>query len=164
MTKRQGKGRDYDFAVRERAEWFYIYAGRTYAEIEAELGVPEATLKRWGSQGNWRESREKYITSKAQDTIRLIRVKDNLLTELEGEINPGTIHHLLGGYRQASNIINEQVAPPGEAEVDRPALFLEDLRFIVDTLKGIDPSAVAAIARNFDGLVEAFKEEHAKTA
>ena len=45
------------------------------------------------------------------------------------------MHHLLSGYRQALKIINEQVAPPGEAEVDRPALFLEDLRFIVDTLK-----------------------------
>ena len=55
----------------------------------------------------------------------------------------------------------------GEAaaiSVDRPALFMEDLEFIVGTLKETDPEGLKILARNFDGIVDRFKERHAKAS
>lgn len=49
----------------------------------------------------------------------------------------------------------------GVVDIDRPKLFLEDMEFIAETLKEIDPEGLKVFARNFDELITRFKEQHA---
>jgi len=48
--------------------------------------------------------------------------------------------------------------------VDRPALFLESLKFIVGVLKENDPEGLKTIDRNFDAIVNRFKGQYAKAS
>jgi transposase-like protein len=149
----------YDFATRDLCRQCYIYRGQTYEEIAEKTGVSPSQLKRWGKDEHWKEQRDEYVNSKSNNLTRLMNVRENILKTLEAEVNPNTVHQLLGGYRQASSIIDAQLTPGG-GEVDRPAIFLQDLRFIAEELARIDPKGLAVIDKNFDALIEAFKESH----
>ena len=153
--------REYDYATRTLAEQLYVFRSRTYEEISREMGISEAQLKRWGKSGEWRAKREQYLTGKAQGVTRMIGIRDRIMEKLEAEIQPATVHQLLAGLRQTDSMIEARLNPAGES-VDRPAIFLEDLRFIVEILKGINPSAVGIIAEHYDALIEAFKERYAQ--
>ncbi len=48
-----------------------------------------------------------------------------------------------------------QVAP----EIDRPAVFLENVQWIAAKLKESDPEGLKVLGRNFDGLIIQFKAE-----
>lgn len=50
------------------------------------------------------------------------------------------------------------------ADIDRPKLFLEDLQFIAETLKEIDPEGLKILSRSFETIIARFKESHAKAA
>lgn len=153
-------GEAHDFATRDLARQCYIYRGQTYEEIAERTGVSVTQLKRWGKDEKWKEQRDEYVHNKSDNITRLIAVRDKIIEQLEGVINPNTVHQLLGGYRQASSIIDAQLSPGG-GEIDRPAIFLQDLRFIVEELAQIDSKGLAVIDKNFDALIEAFKKAHA---
>jgi hypothetical protein len=150
----------------ETAEQLRCHDGLSYEEIADRVPVSTVTLCRWGKKGNWDKKREKYLKSRDTQIARLIKIRDNILDKLDGgeggtaDINPNTVHQLLAGYRQASAIIDAKRT--GTAMIDRPAVFLDDLRFIVEELAKIDPAGVAAIDKYFDDLIEAFKEAHAQ--
>jgi hypothetical protein len=146
---------EYNFAVRDLASQSYIYRGQTYEEIHAEAGISLAQLKRWGKKEKWKEQREEYLASKSKSLTRLIKARTGILDKLELEINPSTVHQLLSAYRQLDSLIEGQIS--GRREPDRAAIFLEDLRFIVEELARTDPAGVAVIDKNFDPLIEAFK-------
>lgn len=153
--------KEYDYGTRTLAEQMYVFHGRTFGEISGDLGVSENQLKRWGKAGEWRPKRDQYLKGKSQDLIRIMGVKENILQQLESEISANTVHQLLSGWRQADRIIETKLHPGG-VDVDRPAIFLEDLRFVVETLKEVDPKGVNVVARNFDVIVDRFKEQHAQ--
>jgi transposase-like protein len=153
--------REYDYATRTLAEQLYVFQGCTYEEISAQLGVSEGQLKRWGKAAEWRGKREQYLTSKSQTLTRMIGIRDRILETLEGELQPNTVHQLLAGLRQADSMIEQQISPTGP-EVDRPAIFLEDLRLIVQILKEVEPMAVGLLADNFDLIVDKFKDRYGK--
>jgi len=148
--------KEYDYAIRTLAEQLYIFHGRTYEEISRETGVSEAQLKRWGKAGEWRAKRGQYLTSKSQILTRMIGVRDDIIGQLENEIQPHTVQNLLGALKQAESMIEVRINP-GSADHDRPAIFLEDLRFIVDTVREVDPLGVQVLARNFDLILDRFK-------
>lgn len=49
-------------------------------------------------------------------------------------------------------------------DIDRPKLFLEDLQFIAEILKEIDPEGLKVFGRSIDTIIARFKESHAKAA
>ena len=51
-----------------------------------------------------------------------------------------------------------------QAPVDKPALFLESVEFIVSVLNEIDPEGLKVMAKNFDTIIQRFKEQHEATA
>jgi hypothetical protein len=141
----------------EVAEGFRVHDGLTYEEISTRVPVSIVQLCRWAKKGNWDKKREQYLKSRDTQIARLIKIRDRILDQLDGEINPNTVHQLLAGYRQASTIIDAKRNNTG-ARVDRPALFLDHLRFIVEELSQVDPTGVEVIDKNFDALIEAFKD------
>jgi len=50
------------------------------------------------------------------------------------------------------------------SNVDRPALFLESLKFIAGILKETDPEGLKILAQNFDEIVDKFKVQHANAS
>ena len=48
-----------------------------------------------------------------------------------------------------------------DPETDRPKLFLEDMEFVAEVLREVDPEGLKVIAKNFDTIISRFKEEHA---
>jgi len=60
-------------------------------------------------------------------------------------------------------IIKEKLSD-GQINIDRPALFLNDMEFVAKTLREIDPEGLKVFARNFDVLVAKFKEQNAQEA
>lgn len=151
-----GERKEYDYGVRTLAEQLYVFHGRTYEEISRELGVSENQLKRWGKAAEWRAKRDQYLKSKSQDLIRIMGIKEEILQKLESEINPATVHQLFAGFRQAESFIEAKLNP-ATGDIDRPAIFLEDLRFIVQTLKEIEPKAVRMVSDHFDLIIDRFK-------
>jgi hypothetical protein len=153
----------YSYATRALAEQLYVFRGRTYDEISREISVSVSQLMRWSKAGEWKQKRDQYLQSKSQNLTRLIGVRDRIIEHLEGEIQPGTVTQLLAGLRQADAMIDQKLTPGG-GDIDRPALFLEDLRFISETLGEVDPEGLKILSRNFDIIIDRFKERHAQAA
>jgi len=49
-------------------------------------------------------------------------------------------------------------------DADLPKIFLENMEFVAGVLKDIDPEGLRVLARNFDVIVNRFKEHYAETA
>jgi len=156
------KQRAYDFNARDLAQQSYIYRGQTYEEIAAQTGISISQLKRWGEKEDWKGQKAQYLKEKSRSLTRLIKARSSILDELELEINPSTVHQLLSAYRQLDSLIEGQIS--GRREPDRAAIFLDDLRFIVERLAETDPAGVAVIDKNFDALIEAFKSSCSEDA
>lgn len=67
-----------------------------------------------------------------------------------------------------SNLLKKivDIRPKGGAavDIDRPKLFLEDMEFLAQTLKEIDPEGLKVLGRNIDTIIARFKEQYAKAA
>lgn len=57
--------------------------------------------------------------------------------------------------------IRERISGDNEIDIDRPKIFLEDMEFIAETLREIDPAGLKVFAGNFDLIIKRFKEQHA---
>lgn len=156
-----GERKEYDYGVRTLAEQLYVFHGRTYEEISRELGVSENQLKRWGRFAEWRPKREQYLKSKALDLRRMMDVKETMFKKLESGVEPNVVHQALSAIRQAESFIESKLNPAA-GDIDRPAIFLEDLRFIVQTLNEVEPKAVQIVNDHFDLIVDRFKEQYAQ--
>jgi hypothetical protein len=57
--------------------------------------------------------------------------------------------------------IRERLSGNNEIDIDRPKIFLEDMEFIAETLKEVDPEGLKIFAGNFELIIQRFKEQHA---
>ena len=57
--------------------------------------------------------------------------------------------------------IREKISGDKVVDIDRPKIFLEDLEFMAGILKDIDPAGLKVLGKNFDTIVQRFKEAHA---
>lgn len=157
----------------DEAEDLYVVEGLSLEAIAARLGPdgPSVTsLSIWKQEGEWSERRRQWVQAQADLKKDSLVLKQKLLKralEILNQETPGpqelyaatSIANRVG--RQETK--GERVERP-EENIDRPALFLEDLDFIANVLKETDPEGLKILARNFDLIVNRFKKEHAKTA
>lgn len=155
-----------DFDLRQTARDLYVIEGMTHEEVSQKTEVPIGTIKRWSSEDNWKGNRAKHretITSIKNNSIRL---KEQLMAKAlktlssMDSINPQDMH----GFRSilAAAEVKEKDKESGTADIDRPKLFLEDMEFVAEVLKEIDPEGLKILSRNFDEIVRRFKEKHEK--
>lgn len=148
-----------DLELKERAKDLYIVEELTLVETARATGISEHTLKNWSAAEGWREKREE--RRRRQEDID--RTKELLRQKLADmcveKLDPQYIYALvrLEKAAQASRKKTDLVAAP---EIDRPKIFLEDMEFIVETLKEIDPQGLKVLGRNFETIVRRFKERH----
>ena len=151
----------HDAETRDRAEDLFVVDGLTLKDVAREVEVPERTVEQWSSEGNWTEKRREHRSTIADIKRKSVMLKRQLISKallsLEGKekIDSQDMH----GFRSilaAAEIKEKQTA---EAHVDRPRLFLEDMEFIAEVLKEIDPEGLKVLARSFETIVERFKRK-----
>jgi transcriptional regulator with XRE-family HTH domain len=143
--------------------------GKSLTEIEAELGVSRQTLSTWKGQtrkpnedkDEWDKARER----KSSFGIRMEALLERELTFAEGReagaIDGGILDNL---SKLGALVVRFKEIEAQKGKVDKPAMFMEDMEFVAGYLKEKDPEGLKVLAKNFDGLIEAFKEKHAQAA
>ncbi len=159
------EGREHAPQTFFRAQELYILDGFTYDEVATATGVSRSQIQRWATKHGWKSKRDEYLAD--MGCLRLEHV--GLIQRLQKELKDKLDGQLLFAYRGlVRDFVGDQkaakISDPPVLDVDRPALFLEDLNFIATYLKEKDPEGLKALAKNFDGLVARFKADHAQTA
>lgn len=155
-------GKEIDWEIRGQAEELYIIDGRTYEQVAEATGVSVSQLKAWGSAGGWRKKREE-----CRESVRDIRMTKVKLrrAQLRKALETQDPQDVYAAVRLESLAARESIRPDAVApDIDRPKTFLEDMEFIAATLKEIDPQGLKVLAKNFDTIVDRFKQKHAQTS
>ena len=150
-----------DQEIREQAEELFIVDGLTIEEISGRLGISDRTLANWSASGNWMERRKKHrddVASIKRNSFKLRKeLAKKALETLESmqSINPQDMH----GFKSVLSMIEpkEKEKDQTTIDIDRPKIFMEDMEFVAEVLKEIDPEGLKIFARNFDVIVNRFK-------
>jgi hypothetical protein len=166
---------EYSWEVREKAAELYIVDGLTFEQLAEAIksifgdaqAVSISQLKRWSAPeapgGDWVEKKKELREALGETKRNKILLLKKLSAAALDKMDPQIIYAFLRTEKQtalSAGDKKEEKAP----DLDRPALFLEDLNFIATILKEIDPEGLKIMSRNFDAIVSRFKADHAKTA
>jgi hypothetical protein len=173
-------GQEYSMAVRSKAKELYAVTGLTYEEVvEAlkELSPPPtpslSQVKRWAKMEGWRSRKETLRMDTMELEERSLEAKKLLLDSCVAKLKSMRENNLeidsqtLWAMVRVISVVNpkkkEMTEKASATDIDRPALFLEDLKFIANILKEVEPEGFKVFARNFDLIVARFKAEHVKS-
>ena len=148
----------------DQAEDLYVVDGLTLEAIAARLPVSVTTLSRWKQDGEWEERRAELARALGEIKRDTVLLRQKLLTEALKTLNPQMVYAVVQLERKAGAGGAAARQEEKEPEIDRPALFLEDLKFMAKVLKETDPEGLKVVARNFEAIVARFKAQHAQTA
>ena len=151
----------HDQEIREQAEELFVLDGMTLEQVAREVDVPERTVSNWSAEDGWVEKRMEYRKSISAIKRNTVTLRKNLIAKALQSLDPQDIYAATRLEAMASRT-KKDVGPA--AEIDRPKLFLENVEFIIETLKEIDPEGLKILARSFEIIVERFKERHEKAA
>ena len=157
-------GKEISWEVREQAEELYIVDGKSFEEVAEITGVSVAQLKRWGA-GNkeegiasWSERKKEYRNAFANIRRDTVLLRKRMTERALKSLDPQDLYAVVKLETLAAR---QDKKEENAVQIDRPALFLEDMEFVAKTLKEVDPSGLKVFARNFDVIIAKFKEQHA---
>lgn len=172
---------EYPLSVRFRAEELYVEGGLNFDEVaratraivkevcSEDKGVSVSQLKRWSEEDrqnegkSWPEKRdERQGTLKQIERDKLLLMRD-LLDVARTTLDPQKVYAFVRLDKKTAASARRPEETPAP-DIDRPALFLEDMQFIANILKEVDPEGLKVFARSFDLIVQRFKRDHAQTA
>ena len=144
-----------DLDVRRKAKNLYVVAGKTYDEIVKLTGISKSQCLRWSKMDEWITQRKEY-----QDAVLDIERHQILLTKkmIEEAYDSGDPQKCYA----AARLLPHMPGAGSEEEIDHPRIFLENLKFMAETLKEINPEGLKVLSRNFDEIVERYKALHEK--
>lgn len=145
----------HDQETKEQARDLYIIEGMTLEQVAREIELPETTIKRWGAEDGWADKRREYRQSIGEIKRKRVLLRKALIDKALQTLDPQDIY--AASRLEATSRKDEPRAAETQVEVDRPKLFLEDMEFIAGVLKEIDPEGLKVFARNFEVIVERFK-------
>ncbi|MCX5888075.1 MAG: hypothetical protein NTY36_01320 [Deltaproteobacteria bacterium] len=172
---------EYPLSVRFRAEELYVEGGLNFEEVAKasraivkevcgeDKGVSVSQLKRWSEEDkknegqSWPEKRdERQGTLKQIERDKLLLMRE-LLDVARSTLDPQKVYAFVRLDKKSAAGARRPEETPAP-EIDRPALFLEDMQFIAKVLREKDPEGLKVFARSFDLIVERFKRDHAQAA
>ncbi|BBO74412.1 hypothetical protein DSCW_18290 [Desulfosarcina widdelii] len=151
-----------DLQIRFEAEDLYVEARKTYEQVSEATGVSVTQLKRWSKESNWRQKRVEHLKNKRTLKEQLVKLRDAMLKKAVDSKDPQKAYAALKVVKLQMD--SEKKDAVEIVEVDRPKIFLEDMEFIAETLKDVDPQGLKVFSRNFDVIVNRFKEQHAQAS
>ena len=137
--------------ARNWARELYVIDGLTLEQVSRETDIPVGTVKRWSGDDGWFEEKQQYRRQLAaidQDTVRLKKMMTERAIQT---LDPQVIH----AWKAIK--VDRKSTETREPDIDRPKLFLEDMEFVAETLKDVDPEGLKVFARNFETIVNRFK-------
>ena len=150
-----------DLQIRFAAEDMYVEQRMTYQAIADRLEVAVNTVKRWGQDGAWKEKRKDYLEKRRALKQKLANLRDAMIDQAAESQDPQQAFAALRILKMEME--QERKTETKTPDIDRPKIFMEDLEFIAETLKEIDPAALKVFAKNFETIVEQFKKKHEKS-
>ena len=153
--------------IREQAEELYIVDGKTFEEVSEITGVSITQLKRWGAGdqneniSSWTERKREYRTAFVNIRRDTVLLRKKMTQRALKSLDPQDLYAVVKLETMAAK---QGKKDDQTVEIDRPALFLEDMEFVANTLKEIDPEGLKIFARNFDVIISKFKEQNAQEA
>lgn len=154
--------KEIDWETRSYAEELYVVDGLTYEQVAEKTGVAVNTIQGWASHEGWKERRQEYREALQEIKSNTVKLRQNLIRKAAESLNPQDIYAAvrLESVAARQSHKREEAGP----DIDRPRLFLEDMEFIAATLQEVDPEGLKILARNFDLIMNRFKEAHEKAA
>jgi hypothetical protein len=136
----------------------YIETGNLTRAAEIH-GVSRQTATDWKNRagGEWDKARER----KASFGLRMEALLDRELTYAEGREAGAVEGNSLDNLSKLGALVVKFKAleATGGPSYDRPAVFLENLKWMVGYLKENDMTALAVLADNFEQMTTAYKEQ-----
>lgn len=154
--------REIDWETRERAEDLYVVEGLSFQVVSEMTGVSMQCLHGWSTKEGWRAKRTAYRADKLCIKATITKLRLKLASAALSSSDPQKVFAFVRLEALACSQEQKQQVLP--VNLDRPAVFLEDIEFIAGVLKDRDPAGLQVIAANFDYLVEQFKAKHEKTS
>lgn len=164
--------KEISWEIREQAEELYIVDGKTFEEVAEITGVSVAQLKRWGAgqpdpddsekkSSSWMDRKKEYRQQFADIHRDTTKLRQKLLRQALNTLDPQQVY---AAVRLEMMAARQDKTGEKTIQTDRPALFLEDMELIAKYLQEFDPESFKLFARNFDGIIAKFKEQHAQEA
>jgi len=148
--------KEISWETRERAERLYIEQGLTIEQTAKATGVSVSQLKRWATDEGWKERRKEHLELKRTFDETLFKLQQTWMEKAINSEDPQVVYAAIRLMRLAQD--RERKEDAKEPDIDRPKIFLEDLEFIAETLQEIDPEGLKVLARNFETIVQRFKD------
>ncbi len=156
--------REYNFADKDQAKKLYVEHGLALEEVAAETGIGVATIGRWSAKYGWPKEKKSKEEDRAnfERTMRDLRL--TMMNQAAESKDPQDVFAVIKLERMALAWEKEQRKedPAAAPEIDRPRIFLEDMEFVAETLREIDPEGLKVLGRNFETIVDRFKGTHEK--
>ena len=164
--------KEISWEIREQAEELYIVDGKTFEEVAEITGVSIGQLKRWGAgfpdpddpeskSSSWTDRKKEYRTAFANIRRDTVLLRKKMTERALKSLDPQDLYAVVKLETMAAR---QNKKEEKTVQIDRPALFLEDMEFIAKTLKEIDPEGLKIFAMNFDVIIQRFKEQYAQEA
>lgn len=149
----------------------------TIKAISQILGVSENTLRRWKEESRVPGEEQDGWDLARQESYELLFKINKLIQGLvrEAKSSPGNsaladtaakwaavAKNMREDKRKAFESLMKLQSDQQQAEIDYPAIFLEILSWLIDTLAVMDPDASDALVRNLEQLTELYKKKHLK--
>lgn len=145
--------------TREEGAELYIIDGLTFDEVAKETEVAPSTLKIWASEEGWQERRREYRRAARKTQTDILKLRQRLFEAALENCDPQTVYAAVRLESVAAKQAPKQER--AEPDIDRPKLFLENMEFIAETLKDVDPEGLKVFARHFETIIEKFKQAQA---
>jgi len=155
--------KEHDLEIRFQAEEMFVEQRLTHEDISDRLDIGLSTVKRWSVDGNWKTLREEYFERRRMLKSNLAKLRENMMERAASNLDPQDVYAVIRLEklaRERESKGQENSAP----DIDRPQVFLENMEFVAGILKDIDPEGLKVLARNFDVIVQRFKEQHAQAS
>jgi len=159
--------RGYPTRVIERARDLFCFQGLNDTEITAQINeefgieVHRTTIRNWANRKRWSKFSRELEALKDQTPFKMLQLFDNLLDACTEGADWQKVNQTIRlGDMLGMFDFSKDRQEKADLEADMPRIFLENLRFIISVLKERDPSALKGLERNFDILINAFKDRH----
>jgi len=143
---------------REDARGLYVIDGLTFDQVTKATGIAASTLKIWSEEEGWRESRREHRKSEQETKANILKLRKELYAEALKNCDPQMIYAAVRLESVAAKLTPKEASP--EPDIDRPKIFLEDMEFIAETLREIDPEGLKVLATHFETIIQRFKTAH----
>lgn len=152
----------HDPEIRQTALDLYVMDGMTLEQISQNLEVPERTVQKWSTEDGYKTLRAEHKAANRNLRLNLLELRKQMMAKAARELNSQDVFAVIRLEKLAQDREGKQ-GDDAAPDIDRPKIFLEDLEFVAEVLKEIDPEGLKALARNFEEIVGRFKGNHENT-